>query len=110
MSSRGKTRTDSQPVTNNHDGQEKEATMIEESRVNGFGWYLGAFALGATAGVAIALLTAPRSGRETRAQLKRAALDLQKSMENVTGAMQRTAARTVKAGQAAYERVREEAG
>jgi len=82
--------------------------MTSESHVNGFGWYLGAFVLGAAAGVTVTLLTAPRSGRETRERLKSAALDLKKTVEQVPGAIQRAGAKAVKAGQAAFEQARDE--
>lgn len=82
--------------------------MTSESRVNGLGWYLGAFALGAAAGVTITLLTAPRSGRETRERLKSATLDLEKTVERGPGAIRRAGAKAVKAGQAAFEQPRDE--
>ena len=82
--------------------------MTTESRARGFGFYLGAFVLGATAGAAIALLTAPRSGRETRERLKSAALDLEKLAENAPGAIQRAGTKAVKAGRAAFEQARNE--
>ena len=82
--------------------------MSTENGVNGFGGYLGAFVLGAAAGVTIALLTAPRSGRETRERLKSAALDLEKTVERGNGAIRRAGARAVKAGQAAFEQARDE--
>lgn len=74
----------------------------------GFGSLLTAFALGATAGAVVALLTAPRTGRDTRAQLKGAALDLKKKMEHAPEAIRAAGAKTMKAGQAAYEQVRGE--
>ncbi|HEY3174442.1 MAG TPA: YtxH domain-containing protein [Candidatus Polarisedimenticolia bacterium] len=83
--------------------------MTSDNPVNGFGWYLGAFVLGAAAGIAVTLLTAPRSGRETRERLKSAALDLNKTMEQVPGAIQRAVGKAVKAGQAAFEQARGEA-
>ena len=83
--------------------------MTSDDHVNGFGLYLGAFVLGAAAGVAVTLLTAPRSGRETRERLKGAALDLKKTLEQVPGAIQRAGVKAVKAGQAAFEQAREEA-
>lgn len=83
--------------------------MTSESHVNGFGWYLSAFVLGAAAGVAITLLTAPRSGRETRERLKRAALDLEQAVKHVPGAVQQAVGKAVKAGQAAFEQARDEA-
>jgi len=82
--------------------------MTSESRASGLGWYLGAFALGAAAGVTIALLTAPRSGRETRERLKSAALDLEKTVERGPDAIRRAGAKAVKAGQAAFEQARDE--
>jgi len=84
--------------------------MSSEKGVNGLGGYLGAFVLGAAAGVTIGLLTAPHSGRETRERLKRAGLDLEKTVEQGTGAIRKAGARAVKAGQAAYEHVRDEVG
>jgi len=83
--------------------------MKHESRDNRIGWYLGAFALGAAAGVAVALLAAPRTGRETRERLKNAAVDLEKAVKHVPGAVRKSVANAVQAGQAAFERAREEA-
>jgi gas vesicle protein len=75
----------------------------------GFGSFLGVFALGATAGAAAALLMAPRSGRDTRAQLKSAALGLKRKMERTPAAMRAAGDptdQTKNAGTAAYEQVR----
>ena len=74
--------------------------MTQDNGTGGFGSFLSAFLLGATAGATVALLTAPRSGRETRAQLKSAALDLQK---NVQKKMKRAGAKAMEVGQEAYE-------
>lgn len=82
--------------------------MTSEKGVNGFGGYLGAFVLGAAAGVTITLLTAPRSGRETRERLKSAAFDLEKTVERGPGAIRRAGAKAVKAGQAVLEQARDE--
>ena len=82
--------------------------MTSESHVDGFGRYLSAFVLGAAAGVAITLLTAPRSGRETRERLKNAGLDLEQTVKQVPGAIQRAVGKAVKAGQAAFEQARDE--
>jgi gas vesicle protein len=82
--------------------------MTTENGANGFGGYLGAFVLGAATGVTIALLTAPRSGRETREKLKSAALNLEDTVERGNGAIRRAGARAVKAGQAAFNQVRDE--
>jgi gas vesicle protein len=82
--------------------------MTSDSRINGFGWYLGAFVLGAAAGATIAILTAPRSGSETRERLKSATLDMKKKMENVPGAFRRAVAESLKAGQAVLEQARDE--
>jgi gas vesicle protein len=84
--------------------------MTSEKGANGFGGYLGAFVLGAAAGVTIALLTAPRSGSETRERLKSAALDLEKTVERGAGAIRKAGAKAVKAGQAAFEQARVAAG
>jgi gas vesicle protein len=68
---------------------------------HGFGSFLGMFAVGAAAGAAIALLTAPRSGRETRARLKGAALKMGEKLQQVPGALQ-------KAGQAVLAHAKQE--
>lgn len=82
--------------------------MAHENMTGGFGSLLSAFVLGATAGAAIALLTAPRSGRDTRAQLKDVALNIRRKMERSPDAVRAAGARTVKAGHAAYEQARGE--
>lgn len=84
--------------------------MSYENGGYGLGAFLGAFVLGAAAGVTIGLLTAPRSGRETRERLKRAGLNLEDTVERGTAAIRKAGARAVKAGQAAYEHVRDEVG
>jgi gas vesicle protein len=73
--------------------------MSQETMVpRGFGSFLGVFVLGATAGAVAALLMAPRSGRETRAQLKNAALDLKQKMERAPESMREAGDRVIKAG------------
>jgi gas vesicle protein len=84
--------------------------MTRKNMTRGFGSWLGAFALGATAGAAIALLTAPRTGRETRAHLKDAARDLKQRMGLAPEAIRAAGARALKAGQAAYVQARGESG
>ena len=73
--------------------------MTSKSMTRGFGSMLGAFMLGAMAGAAIALLTTPRTGRETRAQLKDAARDLKLRMEGAPEAIRAAGAQAMKAGQ-----------
>jgi gas vesicle protein len=53
----------------------------------GFGSLLSVFVLGATAGAVAALLMAPRTGRDTRAQLKSAARGLKEKMQRAPAAM-----------------------
>lgn len=77
--------------------------MTPEGNGSGLGTILGAFVLGAAAGATIALLTAPRTGRETRERLKGSLSDLGETMERVPGATGRAGSRAVKAGQAAFE-------
>jgi gas vesicle protein len=74
----------------------------------GFGSFLCVFVLGATAGAVAALLMAPRSGRDTRAQLKSAALGLKRKMERAPAAIRAAGDRTLKTGVAAYEEARAE--
>jgi len=82
--------------------------MTSESNGRGFGPILGTFVLGAAVGAVIALLTAPRSGRETRERLKSKALDLGKSLQDLPGTMKRAGTRAVKAGHAAFDQARDE--
>ena len=79
--------------------------MANNTMTGGLGSFLGVFLLGAAAGAAIALLTAPRSGRETRAQLKDAARDL---MERAPDAIRNAGAKAMKVGQVAYDSARSE--
>lgn len=83
--------------------------MSSVNQGNGFGSFLGTFVVGAAAGAAIALLTAPRSGRETRARLKDAARDMGGTLQQIPGAVRQAGARAVKAGQAAFTQAKEEA-
>jgi gas vesicle protein len=83
--------------------------MTSESNVKGFEWCLGAFVLGAAAGVTVALLTAPRTGRDTREQLMRVARGMQEKAEQVSSAVQSTTTKAVNAGRTAFEQVQEEA-
>jgi len=81
--------------------------MSNKSTVKrGFGSFLSVFALGATAGAAAALLTAPRTGRDTRAQLKSAALGLKRKMGRAPAAIRAAGDQTMKAGVAAYDQAR----
>jgi len=80
----------------------------KSTTTRGFGSILTVFVLGATAGAAAALLMAPRSGRDTRAQLKSAALGLKRKMERAPEAIRAAGDRTMKAGVAAYEQARSE--
>jgi gas vesicle protein len=82
--------------------------MTTDSHGSGFGSVLGTFVLGAAVGAAIALLTAPRSGRETRARLKGTARDLGKTLEGVPDAIRRAGNRAMKASQEAFEQARDE--
>jgi gas vesicle protein len=84
--------------------------MTSKSMSRSVGSLLGAFALGATAGAAIAFLTAPRTGRQARAQLQDAARDLKLRMEGAPDAIRTAGARVMKAGRAAYEQARGENG
>jgi gas vesicle protein len=69
----------------------------------GFGSLLSVFALGATAGAVAALLMAPRTGRETRAQLKSAALSLKQKMQRAPAAIRAAGDRSLKTGVATLE-------
>jgi len=82
--------------------------MTPDSHGNGLGSLLGAFVLGAAAGATIALLTAPRPGRETRERLKGTLSDLAEAVERAPGAIRGAGSRAVKAGRAAFEQARDE--
>ena len=56
--------------------------MAEERTCGAVGGYLAAFAIGAALGAGIALLYAPRSGRETRDLLASKARDLKDKAED----------------------------
>jgi gas vesicle protein len=59
-------------------------------------------------GATIAILTAPRTRSETRAQLKDAARDLTQWMGRAPEAIRAAGARSLKAGQAVYVQARGE--
>jgi gas vesicle protein len=82
--------------------------MTSESNGPGLGSILGTFVLGAAVGAAIALLTAPRSGRETRERLKSKARDLGKTLDGVPDALRKAGTSAVSAGQAAFDRIRDD--
>jgi gas vesicle protein len=82
--------------------------MTSESNGRGFGPILGTFVLGAAVGAVIALLTASRSGRETRERLKSKALDLGKTLQDLPDTMRKAGTRAVKAGHAAFDQARDE--
>ena len=83
--------------------------MTPDSHGNRLASYLGMFVLGAAAGAAIALLTAPRDGRETRERLKRTLSDLGQSLERVPDAIRRAGSEAMKAGTAAFAQARDDA-
>lgn len=83
--------------------------MSSVDQGHGFGSFLSTFVIGAATGAAIALLTAPRSGRETRARLKESARGMGETLQQIPGAVQQAGARAVKAGQAAFMQAKEEA-
>jgi gas vesicle protein len=82
--------------------------MTIERQGMGLGSFLGAFVLGAAAGATVALLTAPRAGRETRERLKGASFDLRETAERVPAALRKAGTRAIKAGQEAFAEAREE--
>ena len=82
--------------------------MSSVNQGHGFGSFLGTFVMGAAAGATIALLTAPRSGRETRGRLKDAARDMGETLQQIPGAVQKAGARAVKVGKAAFAQAKEE--
>ena len=82
--------------------------MTSEGNGYGIGSFLGTFVLGAAVGAAVALLTAPRSGRETRERLKSKALDLGKTLQDLPDTMRKAGARAAKAGHTAFDQARDE--
>ncbi|HEV8120682.1 MAG TPA: YtxH domain-containing protein [Candidatus Polarisedimenticolia bacterium] len=60
------------------------------------------FLAGAATGAAVALLTAPQSGRETRRKLKQATDDLVKQASRVGSAVQEAYRRGTEAGKEAF--------
>jgi len=82
--------------------------MTSEGNSYGIGSFLGTFVLGAAVGAAIALLTAPRSGRETRERLKNKALDLGKTLQDLPDTMRKAGSRAINAGHTAFDQARAE--
>ncbi|UCF69320.1 MAG: YtxH domain-containing protein [Acidobacteriota bacterium] len=68
---------------------------------------LGSFLLGALVGAAVALLTAPKSGRETREDLSRWAQDATEKTREKLGHLQETAEHVRQAAAEKGERARE---
>jgi len=61
-----------------------------------------AFVAGAAAGVAVALLTAPQTGRETRAQVRGWAEDLGTKTARIPGAVKTAYGRAAEAAKSAF--------
>lgn len=81
--------------------------MNSENNVNGFGWFLSAFALGTAVGVTVTLLTTPWSGRETRERLKNAALEVKNAVGQVPAGIRDAAGRAATGTQAVMAQVRD---
>jgi gas vesicle protein len=75
---------------------------------HGFGSFLGTFVVGAAAGATIALLTAPRSGRETRVRLKASAREMGESLQKFPVAVQKFGAEAARVSRAAFAQAKEE--
>jgi len=81
--------------------------MNSDNAGGGFGSFLSTFIMGAAAGAAVALLTAPRTGRDMRTRLKGAARGMGERMQQIPDAVQNDGAKAVKAGQAALDQVKQ---
>ena len=57
--------------------------MTQQEQQGNFGTFMFGFILGAGVGAAVALLNTPRSGQETRQQLRRTAEELRKEADGV---------------------------
>lgn len=77
---------------------------------NGRGGRMGTFLFGATLGAVVALLTAPRSGREIRGQLRDSAQKMKGTMRRMKGKMERAPEKIRDTGSKVYEQVRHTVG
>ena len=84
---------------------DEEPYVVIEKRDAG----TGAFMLGVLAGAAVALLFAPRSGVETRAELTRAARRAQENARNLVDDVAESLGETIETARTAVERKVEEA-
>ena len=75
--------------------------MMTETRSHGIR-YLAAFAVGAAAGCAVAYLTAPRTGRETREALQLWAKDIRDKASRLPQATRSAVERGSRAGKEAF--------
>lgn len=81
--------------------------MAEECKGHGAGHIVLAFLAGAAIGGAVALLTAPRSGRETREKLRESADELRDKLHNIAAEAEAKIRRTVAEGQHAIQEKRD---
>jgi len=85
--------------------------MIHETtHTNGHSWRMGTFLFGATLGAVVALLTAPRSGREIRGQLRDSAQRMKGTMRRMKDKMGRAPEKIRDTGSKVYEQVRHTVG
>ena len=81
--------------------------MAEECRGHGMGNIVVAFLAGAAIGGAIALLTAPRSGKETRAKIRDGADDLREKLQQIVAEAEGKIRQTVEEGSSALREKQE---
>jgi len=81
--------------------------MAEECKGYGSGNILVAFLAGAAIGGAIALLTAPRSGKETRARIRDGADDLRDRLSQIVAEAEAKIHQTVEEGRGALREKKE---
>lgn len=74
--------------------------MDNEGRNCGFWWVVASFFLGGLVGAAVAMLTAPKAGKETRQQIKGLADDVKEKASTYYGQVKEKVASTVEDGKA----------
>lgn len=81
--------------------------MADEGKGHGVGNIVLAFLAGAAIGGAIALLTAPRSGKETRAKLRDSADEMRERLQGIVAEAEAKIRQTVEEGSSAVREKQE---
>lgn len=81
--------------------------MADECRCTGFGSVFLAFVMGAAIGGGLALLSAPRSGRETRERVREMTDDVRERVKEATDDAEKRIRQTIEEGREALQEKKE---